>query len=191
MRSLKMFFLSLVCLVNIGWLWQQNPKVSEFMQKGYSAWQNGDLSEAMNAYQSALALKPNQTDALNYLGVLYEESGMSQEAEKKYLTAIKVDWHFLPAYSNLGSLYWNQGNIQKAVYYFNKRIKLSKHNDPWVIKAQKTLDNIHNSQLLERQVLISRSVDQLSRQSTPNVSKPKSNNARAVSIERALDRIDR
>ncbi len=127
-------------------MWHENPKVAQYTRQGYEAWQLGNLTEAMTAYENALMLKPKDTQALNFLGVIYEEMGLPDKAEEKYLTAIKIDRDFLPAYFNLGAFYWNQGNTQKALYYFQKRVQLGDPKDSWTIQAQKALSNIQNNQ---------------------------------------------
>lgn len=162
MRGIQLFFLSVLCMVSIGWMWKDNPKVQEQMQKGYQAWQAGNRTEAMSYYEAALALKPDEVDALNSLGVIYEEVGLLEKAEEKYLAAIKVDYKFLPAYSNLGVLYWNQGNTAKAIHYFQKRVDLGLPGDPWTIKAKKALDKMMATAAVNRQENINQAVDQLS-----------------------------
>ncbi len=164
MKKTELLFLCLICLTNIGWDWHKNPKTDDYMQKGYAAWQAGNLTEAMDDYEKALMLQPNQTDALNFLGVIYEEMGLPQKAEEKYLTAISVDFKFLPAYSNLGILYWNQGDTPKAIFYFRKRMEWGLSNDPWTMKAEKALENMHASTGMDRQNLIQQTIDQIQQQ---------------------------
>ena len=158
MKRMHLLFLSLLCLISIAWAWK-NPKVDDYMRKGYDAWQAGNLTEAMNAYETVLTLKPRNTDALNYLGVLYEEAGMPQKAQEKYLTAIKLDRGYLPAYSNLAIMYWNQGDTEKSIYYFKKRIQYSKSHDPWTMKAQNSLMNIQTHRSVSRQMEIEQAMN--------------------------------
>ncbi|MBI3602684.1 MAG: tetratricopeptide repeat protein [Candidatus Omnitrophica bacterium] len=164
MKRIELFFLCWVCLMNIGWVWHKNPKVDDYMQKGYHAWQVGNLTEAMSNYKQALILQPAQTDALNFLGVIYEEMGLPQKAEEQYLAAISVDTKFLPAYSNLGILYWNQGDIDKSIFYFQKRVELGSAHDPWTVKAEKALENMHADKAVDRQSLIQQAIDQAHQQ---------------------------
>ena len=164
MRGIQLFFLSVLCAVNIGWMWKDNPKVREDMDKGYQAWQAGNRTEAMKYYEDALSLKPDAIDALNSLGVIYEELGVPAKAEEKYLAAIKVNYKFLPAYSNLAVLYWNQGNTDKAIYYFQKRVELGNPQDPWTVKAKKALANIQNNQVAAKQADVNQTIDQIAAQ---------------------------
>ena len=136
-----MSFLSLFCLFNIAWIWQ-TPKDQEYMKKAAEAYKAGNLNEAITDYGIVLTIKPKNVDALNSLGVIYEELGFPDKAEEKYLTALNINMHFLPAYLNLGLLYWNRGDLERASYYFQQRVNFGRPHDPWTIKAQKALENI-------------------------------------------------
>jgi len=149
-----------MCLVSIGWMWRENPKIAEYMHKGYKAWESGNFTEAQSDYERALDLKPNQTDALNMLGVIYEEMRLPEKAEEKYLTVIRIDKKYLSAYFNLGILYWNQGDTQKATEYFQKRIQLGSSIDPWTMKAAEALRSIQTSKLVRRQIEVNQTVDE-------------------------------
>lgn len=143
------------------------------MQKGYLAWGLGNLTEAMNDYEAALMLKPDDTDALNFLGTIYEEMGLPAKAQEKYLTALSIDKEFLPAYFNLGMLYWNQGDPSKAAYYFQKRVQYGDPSDSWTMQAQRALQKIQSSQTgpatdkigdaedLQRRILIKKVLDRM------------------------------
>ena len=142
MRIIQIFVLFLVCLVNMGWANQDNTEINEYLQKGYQAWQAGNFNEALNYYEDVLRIQPKQIDAINFIGVIYEEYGWKDKAEEKYQTAISLDRQYLPALSNLGYLYWNQGDLEKAAFYFQKRIQWGRPKDPWTIQTQKALKNI-------------------------------------------------
>lgn len=145
-------------------MWKENPQVQKFMRQGYEAWQAGNLTEAMDYYQNALELNPRQTDALNSLGVIYEQVGLPDKAEEKYLSAIKLNYKYLAAYSNLGFLYWNQGNLEKSAYYFKKRVELGNPKDPWTIKAQRALDAVKKStHVVDRDLDVNQTLDQMSK----------------------------
>jgi Flp pilus assembly protein TadD len=144
MRALSILFLCAVCFVNIAWS-PAEPKAAELIKEGYTAWRAGNRSAAISHYTNALALDPKQVDALNTLGVIYEEVGDKTKAAEAYRRAIRLDSRFLPAYSNLGYLFWNQGDFQSASYYFQKRVQYGHPQDPWTIKAKKALESIEKN----------------------------------------------
>lgn len=126
------------------------------MQQGYEAWKARNFNEAILAYENVLSLKPTNIDALNFLGVIYEEIGYPEKAEGKYLTAIAINQRYLPAYLNLGLLYWNKGDLEKATYFFQKRVEYGRASDPWTVKAKAALASIKlkKSAAVEQEVTI-------------------------------------
>ncbi len=144
-------------------MWQESPEVGQYIEKGYEAREAGQLSDAMHYYEQALALKPNKVEAINSLGVIYEELGFPEKAEQKYLSVLKLDRDFLPVYFNLGSLYRNQGDIQKAKYYFQKRVKLGQSKDSWTIQAKEALQSIQVNEDVNRHLLINQTIGQVVR----------------------------
>jgi Flp pilus assembly protein TadD len=164
MRGIQIFFLSLLCLVNIAWTDKGVSKVKQDIQKGYEAWQAGNLSEALIFYNSALKIQPKNPDVLNTIGVLYEEFGLSDQAEEKYLAAITLNRKHLPAYSNLGYLYWNRGDLEKAAFYFEKRVYGGNPKDPWTIKARKALNKVIAEQEVSQRDEMKKELDQFNSQ---------------------------
>ncbi len=123
MKKIQVAILMIFCVTQIAWVWQK-PKDKEYMQKGYEAYTAGNFNEAILAYENVLALKPTNVDAMNFLGVIYEEIGYPEKAEEKYLTAIKINRQYKAAYLNLGLLYWNKADYEKASYFFQKRVEM-------------------------------------------------------------------
>ena len=67
------------------------------------------LDEAINAYRSALHLKPDHPHAYNNLGNAMIEKGYIKEAIHCYVTAIRLMPKFSAAHCNLGSVFKEQG----------------------------------------------------------------------------------
>ena len=64
----------------------------------------------------------------NDLGVVYENKGMFDLAEKEYLKAIKQKNDWSVPYFNLGNLYYKQNNSDKAERSFRKALKIDPDN---------------------------------------------------------------
>jgi Flp pilus assembly protein TadD len=146
MKRFQILLLCLFCLVNVAATWSSDSKVQNLVKRGYQAWHAGNRAEAIAYYKNALELDPQQLDALNSLGVIYEEMGFTDKAEEKYLSVLKLNDDYMPAYSNLGYLYWNQGDIANAIHYFQKRAQYGGSRDPWAVKAKKALETIKKNQ---------------------------------------------
>lgn len=66
---------------------------------------NGQLSQAMAAYQKILRSTPSQPDALHYLGLVYYQSGHSDVAIAYLQRAIAVAPRYVDAMNNLANIY--------------------------------------------------------------------------------------
>ena len=86
---------------------------------GWASFNSGKLPEAEKAFQSAVALDPNQSGALNGLGQLYL-------AQKKYDLAetylLKASPHAPAAWYGLARLYLLQGKYDKAEEWAGKLV---------------------------------------------------------------------
>lgn len=114
----------------------------DYRVKGYEEQQKGNYEKALGLYVKALSLSPDNPVIFNDMGVVYEQAGMEDQAQKCYLDAIRVDKSYLPPYMNLAYLFEKKGDIARAVEYFEKRVKLGKKNDRWTKKAQEEVDRL-------------------------------------------------
>ena len=88
-----------------------------------------DGSNAQLAYQSALAIDPNNARASFMIGRIYQTQGYSQEPiyMKYYNDAITKDPKYAPVYEWLSAYYYNR-DINKAKDYLDKYIALADVN---------------------------------------------------------------
>ena len=64
----------------------------------------GENSLAKKNFEKILALSPDKSFALNYLGMIYKSEGKFDEAERYFKNAIEVDPYYSEAYYNLSYL---------------------------------------------------------------------------------------
>ena len=121
----------------------KESSAEEYRLKGYEAQQKGDFGEALTNYSKTIALGLDNAIVLNDMGVLHEELGTNDRAEKFYLQAIKRDKNYLPPYINLAYLYQRGGQPEKAYQYFRIRYELGIPGDPWTDKAWQEMVKIH------------------------------------------------
>jgi tetratricopeptide (TPR) repeat protein len=76
--------------------------------------------DAPAAYQRALDLEPDHSDAHVNLGRLLQESGDYERAEAHYVAALKVEPDNVLAAFNLGTLLEDMGRIQDAISAYGK-----------------------------------------------------------------------
>ena len=110
-----------------------------YRAQGYEAQQRGDKGGALALYQKAAALDPTYPTPYNDVGVLLEEQGRVEEAERSYLQALALEPNCLEAHANLAMLYERTAQKEKAIFHWMKRFQLGDAKDPWTDRAEERL----------------------------------------------------
>lgn len=88
----------------------------------------GKAREAVAAFQKALALQPNNFDALLGLARAHDAAGDSASAEAAYKRAIELQPGYFAAYSKLAGFYFNHGQFESASRAFERVTQLTPDN---------------------------------------------------------------
>lgn len=94
----------------------------------------GKPEEAEPIYYEILAQYPNYPDALNFLGILLHQKGLSASALQLIGKAIEFDPEYFDAYFNIGRIYMHLGRMRRAEEFFAAADKL-RPNRPEVMQA--------------------------------------------------------
>ena len=94
--------------------------------------------EAIDAFEGAIHIKPDDAEAYYALAVTYDSVGRSEEAKAAYKEAIRIEPDFLPAHFLLGNSYVIDGNKESALQVHKVLCKLD------VDLADTLFDSIHN-----------------------------------------------
>ena len=86
--------------------------------------QTGALEEAEKGYRTVLAVEPENTDALQLLGVLRHQQGDSDEAIRLIKEALKRDPRNPRCHNNLASVFNALGRLDEAEKHFRKAVRL-------------------------------------------------------------------
>ena len=92
-------------ILGICWIKALPPLARFYNNRGMHLQQEGQLQEAIRAYQRALSLHPSYAAAHYNLASAYEEIPNYDKALDEYQQAIDADLMFYPAYNNLSRLY--------------------------------------------------------------------------------------
>jgi tetratricopeptide (TPR) repeat protein len=114
-------------------------EAASYRSRGYEAQRRGDRGEALADYQKAAALDPTYPTPHNDMGVLLEEQGRLEDAERAYLQALALNEQYLEPHANLAMLYERMGQREKAIYHWMKRYQLGDPYDPWTARAEERL----------------------------------------------------
>merc|ERR1712137_1224788 len=98
----------------------------EEKEKGNQAYKNKKFDEAIQHYEKAIELNPNEMTFLTNKAAAYMESGKFDECIAACEKAVEVGRsHYAPyeqiakAYSRIGAAYRKQGNLEKAIAAYN------------------------------------------------------------------------
>lgn len=84
--------------------------------------------EAIEAYETAISLRPDFSGAFNNLGICLHNSNKLLEAIEAYNQAISCDITNSGAFINLGNALHEQGNSDEAVAAYNRAISIDPNN---------------------------------------------------------------
>ncbi|MFA5405045.1 MAG: tetratricopeptide repeat protein [Ignavibacteria bacterium] len=92
--------------------------------KGSDAYENGNLTEAINLYTKYIEIVPNECKAYNYRGKAYLGKKELESALKDFQKALDIDRVNKPAMCNRGECFYMMEEYEKALKDFSKVIAL-------------------------------------------------------------------
>lgn len=89
--------------------------------------------EAIPILEKALALEPDSTQAMFWLGASYERTGRGSEAETVLQGLLDIDPNFAPALNYLGYMWADQGeNLDQALVLVQQAVALEPDNGAYI-----------------------------------------------------------
>lgn len=106
---------------------QQSPKnAAAWIALGNALMDSNRFSEAVDAYQKALALDPKNVDVRVDMGTCLKNSGRPQQAVEEYRKAIKMNPNHVNAHRNMGVvLAFDLKDKKEAAKEFEKYLALA------------------------------------------------------------------
>ena len=84
----------------------------------------GQIEEAIKAYQQAISIDPQYAVAHHNLGVLLRQQGLLNEAIESYTRATAIQPDYVDAHYNLGNALLDIGNLDAAVSSYHKALAI-------------------------------------------------------------------
>ena len=135
---MKRFYLCLT-VVALALLLAAGPAAAQdvkaMVDRGMENCQNGRYDQALNDFNDALKLKPNDALLITYRGVVYYAKGQNDLAMKEFNRAIEIDPKAGKAYYQRGMIYENQEKYAQAVPELKKAKSLGYSVDPVFIET--------------------------------------------------------
>jgi len=91
---------------------------------GVALQDQGNLEEAIEAYNKALSIKPDYAETYYNMGITLEEQGNLEEAIEAYNKAIAIKPNYAVAYNNIGITLQEQSKMEEAIEAYNKAIAI-------------------------------------------------------------------
>ncbi len=107
----------------------QGQRDTEFKQSydsGMSAFQKGNIGDAVVRLQKAVSLNPNDSKAHLSLAQGYSSVGKIKDAENEYIESLKLNANQPEAQYNLGIIYKSRREFDKALEHLQKAKALNK-----------------------------------------------------------------
>jgi tetratricopeptide (TPR) repeat protein len=111
--------------------------VQSLIDQGIQHSQSGRYDQALQAFDQAMKLKPNDPALITYKGIVYYAKGQNDKAMKEFETAIKLNPSFGRAYYQRGMIYLNQEKFHQALQDIQKAKNLGYGVDPDFIEMIK------------------------------------------------------
>src|SRR5205814_6901791 len=94
------------------------------LNRGREAFQEGRYAEARRELETAQKLRPEDSEVLNLLGLVYFKSNAFPEAEVIYRRLAKENPGVFILHSNLGLILFKQGKLDEAEHYLLRAVEL-------------------------------------------------------------------
>jgi uncharacterized protein (AIM24 family) len=91
--------------------------------RGREAFQEGRFAEARRELESAQKLRPDDSDVLNLLGLVYFKTDSFPEAEVIYRRLTKENPNVFILHSNLGLILFKQGKLDEAEHHLMRSVE--------------------------------------------------------------------
>lgn len=99
-------------------------KSQTYANMGEIHFEKGELKEAAECYQRAIAINPSHAAAFCGLGLVLLQQNLPHDAEQSLKQAVSLSPHIAQAYYFLGTISANKGNLNEAIEYFKKALEL-------------------------------------------------------------------
>jgi tetratricopeptide (TPR) repeat protein len=111
--------------------------VKGYIDQGITNSQSGHYDQALQAFDQALQLKPNDPALITYKGIVYYAKGNNAKALQLFNEAIRLNPNFARAYYQKGMVYQSQEKYKQAVPELVKAKQLGYGVDPEFINLMK------------------------------------------------------
>ncbi len=96
-----------------------------YIAQGITKVNEGNYKEAIELFNRALVISPNNSEATYYAGLAYARDGQYMKAEGLLLKTLDLDETATDAYLQLGSIYYERSHCDEAEEYLSRYMNLA------------------------------------------------------------------
>ena len=105
-----------------------NDRINEKLKKASRLYESGKLKESKQKYIDVLKKIPQNSDLLQMIGLIENELGNFNNAERYFRKAIDADPNNFGLYITIGQFYIEKNRSKEALLILKEAIKLDNHN---------------------------------------------------------------
>ena len=91
---------------------------------GAAAAQTGRTDQAINAFKTVIAIKPDYAEAHYNMGIALKDQGKLEEAKEAYRKALSLKPDFAELHNNMGVVLHHQGKLKEAIEAYAQALSL-------------------------------------------------------------------
>ncbi len=117
---------------------------------GHVLFEKGAYDDAVTAYQSAIAIKPDIPVAHNNLAAIFRQRSDLPQALRHYRLALDADPDYAPSLFGLGDVLGREGNFREAAAQWRRGLRVQPDNVPALLSLATVLAEGPDKQLQNR-----------------------------------------
>lgn len=114
-----------------GGLRAEEPTVTDLLSQARSAYQRGDLAQALSLADRAVERDPRDPQGFYFRGQLHEMQGRHRQAIADYDAVLKLNPGAVEIYNRRGSEHFKLGRIEASIADFDRAVELNPGQEPY------------------------------------------------------------
>jgi tetratricopeptide (TPR) repeat protein len=102
-----------------------SPSYAQRLRAAALLRQAGNVPEAVEVLERAVASEPERSEAYYHQGELLQQQGKLDQAASRYRQALELDPDSAGAHNSLGSVLGSQGRFEEALFHFQRALELN------------------------------------------------------------------
>jgi Flp pilus assembly protein TadD len=124
-------------------------EAENLVNDGIAYYKEGNNEQAIESWQKALKLIPNDAEVYNFIGVAYHKIGKINMAAEYFKKAVELKDDYYQAYNNLGYMQFLLNDYQNALDNFIHSVQINPDFEP-AVKNKKLVERLQQGKLSKK-----------------------------------------